>query len=876
MAGIFSDKHEAAAWQVYANQLSPKGHGLPLFDPYPTKDVGASERFDVQIGDVGYIVDGAFRRLFNVALSESHPINRGVEMPENFTKLEYNERLLRHREGYLTAQNIFSKSVTQTGVEASGGGSVSTAGANLSYQFNCQSNAGAILMLKDSADALFASSNSTFKDYMRDNYEYWRAYMIQILTMSDKDYPLLLVNGAVKTSNWITASWSEKSVTHGVSVQVQAGNVTQAGVTASFMHGVSGSPAIKSGPPDFDPTDPEPKKTQCVFLPCYKAKFRPFLWMKVVAHAGDHEIPDNQDDNQDGSPQIEQDPPLPSYDDCHDHLDILLNYILKHSEADIAIACTDDIADLFDDDDWPEDLQGYLDEQMPRIDVDSKKAGSLSIEESIRRQHRRHQNAVDQELQAAMAAEEAARRAEQQAREETEALAREEAEQEAAIQAVAAHTAGEAVGAATSAVRAETGEGAQPPAEGGEAGTAAVPNTQDGVGNPPGTPQDRDQDQDMDDPRGRSYLEEAIIPENLRGASIILGKDESGHPLTTEWPHNLLYDNSSEGGAVSSLTVSKDGSHIAAGFEDTFIRIWDTRTSVLTYRLQGHSDIVWSTVFSPTENDKLLSGSADRTAIVWNVKTGDVVRTLPDHDGDVWAVAYAPDGKMIATGSVDGSVYVWDSVTGEQKHHFTGHASVILYLAFSSSGDRLVCGVDTLARLWNPISGEQVGEINGHKGIIWCMAFSKDGSRIATGAEDHTARIWNGEDGEELVILREHTAPVWAVAWSPDGTRVATGSFDKLVVVCDSWTGTRLHLFRDRPSVVNALAWADEGDFIVAGLADGAVKFWDNDSGKFIAELQGHKDKIKTLTFTRDGGNILSSSDDGTIRSWNLLDILRL
>ena len=47
------------AYKIYAEQLFPLGHGHALWEPEPTR-FGA-----VQIGDVGYLRDGAFYRLFN-------------------------------------------------------------------------------------------------------------------------------------------------------------------------------------------------------------------------------------------------------------------------------------------------------------------------------------------------------------------------------------------------------------------------------------------------------------------------------------------------------------------------------------------------------------------------------------------------------------------------------------------------------------------------------------------------------------------------------------------------------------------------------------------------------------------------------------------
>ena len=103
------------AANVYAEQLAPRAHGWPLWEPEPTKEG------EVLIGDVGYIYDGGFFRLFNVTLPENHPVNaKGV--PEDFVRLNYNHRLHAVRDPYIDAGPLCSRSVQSFSVGGGGGG----------------------------------------------------------------------------------------------------------------------------------------------------------------------------------------------------------------------------------------------------------------------------------------------------------------------------------------------------------------------------------------------------------------------------------------------------------------------------------------------------------------------------------------------------------------------------------------------------------------------------------------------------------------------------------------------------------------------------------------------------------------------------------
>ncbi|THH14174.1 hypothetical protein EUX98_g9637 [Antrodiella citrinella] len=608
----------------------------------------------------------------------------------------------------------------------------------------------------------------------------------------------------------------------GMSMQIQGGNTAQLNVSAKFKNEHSSSPVVKSGPPNYKPK--KSPRDQCVFLSYYKCRFRNRPIFGVKANAGDHKLPDHRDEDgipEDGIP--EDGIPEDANPEEDENIDV---------EGVPALQAHMDPVDI---------LLEYILKYAPEAECAIACYGDIQDlffnddewPEDLREYLYAHLPTIDiDESKTGMLSME-------------QAIRRQHLREEAAIAPIRE--------AQQAAIRERQAVYWEPQADDTDARDDPPP------------PEDRTLDRPLPETK-----EMPGQPGNLLAATIVLAKDAPGRTRTVDWPRHVLYN----GGVVSSLTVSKDGTHIAAGFDDSFVRVWDLQTSVV-FQLQGHSDNVWATMFSPSENNKLVSGSADKTAIIWDVSTCDIARTLsaPDITGSVYTVAYAPDGKTIATGSDNGFVYLWDADTGERKHHLKVHASVGLVLAFSPMGNRLVCVV-TKGWIWDPVSGQQLGMIEGHvDGIVSCMAFSPDGSRILTGADDQTARVWSSENGEELVTLREHTAAVWAVAWSPDSQYVATGGLDETIVVCNSYSGEIIHLLRDRPSPVTTLLWTE--DLLIAGAADGTVRLWNDKTGAFVAELQGHIDRVNTTVLAKGGVNVVSSAEDGTIRKWDMRDILR-
>ena len=73
-------------WNVYREQLSSLYLGIALWEPEPVKDFYNK----VSIGDVGYVHNGIFYRMFNVTLPWENPLNQKISkvQPGNYTTMD--------------------------------------------------------------------------------------------------------------------------------------------------------------------------------------------------------------------------------------------------------------------------------------------------------------------------------------------------------------------------------------------------------------------------------------------------------------------------------------------------------------------------------------------------------------------------------------------------------------------------------------------------------------------------------------------------------------------------------------------------------------------------------------------------------------------
>lgn len=192
-------------------------------------------------------------------------------------------------------------------------------------------------------------------------------------------------------------------------------------------------------------------------------------------------------------------------------------------------------------------------------------------------------------------------------------------------------------------------------------------------------------------------------------------------------------------GYIRSITVSPDGSLIAAGVMHTTIgdglAVWDTKSGQRVRFLK--TTAVCDDIEFSADGTLLASAGADGPVTVWKVPSFEVLRTFSGRESPVAGIGFSPDGTQLATSSLDGTATVWDIATGDQ-----------------------------------------VVSLVGHDGLVSDVAFSPDGTSLATAGADNTARVWDASTGRELLTLTGSTLGMTEVAFSPDGTRLAVSTND--------------------------------------------------------------------------------------------------
>ena len=295
----------------------------------------------------------------------------------------------------------------------------------------------------------------------------------------------------------------------------------------------------------------------------------------------------------------------------------------------------------------------------------------------------------------------------------------------------------------------------------------------------------------------------------------------------------------------------------------------------------GHKAMINNVIFT-RDGRSLVSASDDKTIRVWDTSTGEIVRTIRGQigtgfEGKIYAAALSPDNRLLAVGgySKNNNIRLFDFQTGEIKALLEGHSDVILGLAFSQDGNRLISGsADNTARIWNVYTQKTLHTLEGHTDYIYGAAFSPDASMIVTASDDDTLKLWNSKSGSLIKTLKGHSGDVRSAAFTPDGKYLLSGSDDKTIRMWDGRTGNFIKVLARQNGSIPSLSISPDGTKVLTGFGYGSgyeINVFTIPSGKKISFFPEHDNIVFATDISPDGQTAATGGgDDNEIYIWDL------
>jgi WD40 repeat protein len=263
--------------------------------------------------------------------------------------------------------------------------------------------------------------------------------------------------------------------------------------------------------------------------------------------------------------------------------------------------------------------------------------------------------------------------------------------------------------------------------------------------------------------------------------------------------------------------------------------VWyDLSTRKVTYRREGHTASVYSTVVLPN-GTKVFSAGKDGKLIEYGPDL-KFVRVLGRSSKPINRIAASPDSTMLAVAQADQYVRVFTIATGAQKFAYRGHA----------------------------------GQVTG-------VAFSPDGKLLASTGYDGFCRIYDTATGRQTRVFPKQRYGVTSVVWLSN-TRLATGGWNEVKIWnLTTTSGTVAATLPDQFGYVLSLAVskAKQTDLVTAkylasGGWDGWVTCYDlGNANTKVLEQWAHNDQINSVAFTADDTRLLTASDDSLMGEWD-------
>lgn len=315
--------------------------------------------------------------------------------------------------------------------------------------------------------------------------------------------------------------------------------------------------------------------------------------------------------------------------------------------------------------------------------------------------------------------------------------------------------------------------------------------------------------------------------------------------------------------------------------------------------LSGHTDSVYCLQF---DEEKIITGSRDRTIRVWDINTyqclrviggpnvkptlgpkvlrtvdypsfhmatasvngtayGDGIYHTPKdwHDASILCLQY--DEEILVTGSSDSDLLVWDVKTYEPIKRLKRHTGGVLDVALDAK-HIVSCSKDSKIIVWDRETLEYKGELTGHRGPV--NAVQLRGSKLVSASGDGIARLW---DLNTMKLAKEFSAKergLAAVEFSEDMQHVLAGGNDNITYKFETESGREVKQFTGHTQLVRSL-WLDSANNrVVSGSYDLNLRVYDFESGQLI----WNGDEWTTswmLAAKSDYRRIVATSQDGRI-----------
>jgi WD40 repeat protein len=321
-------------------------------------------------------------------------------------------------------------------------------------------------------------------------------------------------------------------------------------------------------------------------------------------------------------------------------------------------------------------------------------------------------------------------------------------------------------------------------------------------------------------------------------------------------------------GVTSVSICPPDGKKIAAGCNDSAIRIWSMDQSANGNKRK-----------TPGRDPSCVLSLGEPSILLLGHRNG-----FPVFDVD-----WTRNGRTLLSAGGDGTLRLWDT---EAVGSFGTMSDVSVQQrnkSFQTVGGPASTSLSTLvipgakAESLVDVGGAALSVYRGHAPStpIWSVSSAPCGYYFASAGSDYTARIWTTDRTAPVRVLSGHVSPsVNCVAWHPNCNYVVTASDDKTCRMFDIQTGRCVRLLSGSTRGLNKVCVSPSGRYAAGSGYDGVIRLWDLGSGRLVNELQAaatstqascyKEGMINAMSFSSCGGALAVAGEECSVRIYDV------
>jgi WD40 repeat protein len=228
--------------------------------------------------------------------------------------------------------------------------------------------------------------------------------------------------------------------------------------------------------------------------------------------------------------------------------------------------------------------------------------------------------------------------------------------------------------------------------------------------------------------------------------------------------------------SIEVLALSPDATWLAAGGDNSTIRMIPLIGNVPGYELKGHTNIIKSIVFS-YDGKYIYSAALDGNVLKWDL-AARTSRNINDNTVRITQIDVSGSNKFIAGVSEKGKVLIFDQEADSGVFSLDTKEMEITSIRFYPGKNILAIGdINGFIELWDVEKRVRVGDVKAHETRVSTISFNPVFNQMATGSFDKTVKIWNPDNFTEPPLsFSDNNEKILAIEFSSNGEALVSAT----------------------------------------------------------------------------------------------------